>query len=163
MKKATRCKVRGCTTYLESAKKSEPLRLIKGFCEKHYKRYYRGQIDESGKTLKKLKHTGERRHTCCKVKGCKRGPGKSGYFIRGFCSLHYSRYKAGIISASGKKLRPLKKGLYTECKIAGCNGLPDERGHFRKGFCYRHYRQYYMGHIDIDGKVINPDFKPRKG
>jgi hypothetical protein len=82
----------------------------------------------------------------CKVEDC-RQPAEA----KGFCPLHYGRYRIGIIDLEGQVLRELKRNPAGECKVDGCGTKRRS-----KGFCLLHYGRFRLGAIDIEGREVRP-------
>lgn len=52
----------------------------------------------------------KRKYTRCKVQGCKGKECSGRGFTLGFCSLHYSKYKNGIVDIDGNQIRVMRLG-----------------------------------------------------
>jgi 5-methylcytosine-specific restriction endonuclease McrA len=125
------CKIKNCTNKSKG----------RGFCNKHYQRYYRGLLDEDGNVLKQVKPYGRKG---CRVSGCN---GKHNGL--GFCQRHLEAYRRGSVSKDGNVLKPIKEYGTSKCNVIGC-----DRKYQSSGFCEYHRTQYRRGIIDKNGNQL---------
>ena len=131
------CKMKYC--YARSTRRK--------FCNRHYRWLLKGNCDENGNILKKVRPR-YGMFDICKVSDCNKKTKKVG-----FCNAHYSHYYRGNIDINGKNTDKKKiRAVYNKswrCII--CN-KKDTR--YVLGFCQYHYKKYHTGKIDFYGKPI---------
>lgn len=104
----TNCAVTGCVRYVH----------MKGLCRKHYLRVVEyGTVEPSPGRPVRL----------CSHKDCKRK-----HYAKGYCSMHYQRYRNGLDMDYVKVIPP--------CSQEGC-----ERESNTHGLCASHYSQLWRG------------------
>ena len=145
------CKVSGCKGKHSS----------KGFCKRHYSQYTFGILDDLGLRIRDpykggfgfaatLNNPDYVPDAGCKITGC-----SNKYYGKGFCRLHYRRWKTGAIDKDGKQLRELQlPDPERGCAFPGCDFK-----HFAKGFCNKHYDRFRLGKIDEKGNPLPGPYK----
>jgi hypothetical protein len=129
-----------------------------GFCQKHYKEFKIGNINEQGGRIHqkgmgpitvegKLRKRVTAKQTCT-VHLCFSRTRIS----KGLCRKHQGMVKAGLIDNQGNKLRELKKVVSYEG--AKCKICPQPAR--SKGFCRNHWNFWKQGRLTLEGKWLTP-------